>query len=143
VDVWLIWLVLAVALGVLEILTVTLAVGIVGAAALVTSVVAVTGVAVPVQVAVFAVSSAAGIVLLRPVVVRHMSRPSIHVFGPEAHVGKTAQVVREVYGQSGSVWIDGEEWSARTYDEALLIPVGTVVDVLEIKGVIAVVYPRE
>ncbi len=60
-----------------------------------------------------------------------------------AHAGKTAQVTHEIRRDSGRVRIDGEEWTARTYDEALVIPVDTMVDVLEIKGVIALVYPRE
>ena len=36
-----------------------------------------------------------------------------------------------------------EEWSARAYDETLVIPAGTTVDVIEIEGATALVYPRE
>lgn len=142
-DVWLIWVILAMALGVIEILTLTAALGILGAAALITSLAAAAGAPVPAQLAVFAVASLAGIVLVRPVVRRHLMRPSVHVFGPAALAGRTAQVVHEIHGASGRVRIDGEEWTARTYDEALVIPVGTTVDVLEINGATALVYPRE
>jgi membrane protein implicated in regulation of membrane protease activity len=41
------------------------------------------------------------------------------------------------------VRIGGEEWSARPYDETLTIPKGTTVDVLQIEGATALVYPRE
>ncbi|MFE6992919.1 NfeD family protein, partial [Streptomyces pharetrae] len=34
------------------------------------------------------------------------------------------------------------EWTARAYDETLVIPPGTIVDVLEIRGATAFVYPR-
>lgn len=142
-DVWLIWLILAVVLGIAEILTLTAALGILGVAALVTAITAAAGVPVPIQLGIFAVASVAGIVLIRPVVREHLAQPSIHVFGPAAHAGKTARVVREIHGDNGQVRIDGEDWSARTYDEALVIPVGAVVDVLEIDGVIALVYPKE
>ena len=101
------------------------------------------GIPLPIQLGVFAVASVVGVVLIRPVVRRHLERPSIHVFGPAAHAGKTARVVHEIHGESGRIRIDGEDWTARTYDEALVIPVGTVVDVLEINGVIALVYPKE
>ena len=141
--VWLIWLILATALGVIEMLTLTAALGLLGVAALITSVAAAAGLPLPAQLVVFAAASVAGIVLVRPVIRRHLTRPSIHVFGPAAHAGKTAQVVREIRRDSGRVRIDGEDWSARTYDEALVIPVGATVDVLEIKGVIALVHPRE
>lgn len=142
-DVWLIWLILAVVLGIAEVLTLTAALGLLGAAALVTSVGAAAGLPVPIQLVVFVVASALGLVLIRPVVRKHLAPPSVHVFGPSAHAGKTAKVVREIHGENGQVRIDGEEWSARTYDESLVIPVGAVVDVLEIKGVIALVYPKE
>ena len=61
----------------------------------------------------------------------------------DALIGKPAQVLREVTGTDGLVRIGGEEWTARAYDETLAIPVGTVVDVMEIKGSTAIVYPRE
>ena len=142
-DVWLLWLVLAVVLGVAEILTLTAVLGILGAAALITSIVSALGMPMAPQFGVFAAASVVGIMLIRPVVRRHLERPSIHVFGPAAHAGKTARVVHEIHGESGRVRIDGEDWTARTYDEALVIPIGTVVDVLEINGVIALVYPKE
>ena len=142
-DVWLIWLILAVVLGIAEILTLTAALGILGVAALVTAVAAAVGIPVPIQLVIFVAASAAGIVFVRPVVREHVAQPSIHVFGPAAHAGKTARVVREIHGENGQIRIEGEDWSARTYDESLVIPVGSIVDVLEIKGVIALVYPRE
>ncbi len=142
-EMWLLWLVLAVVLGVAEILTLTAVLGILGAAALITSIVSALGMPTALQLGVFAAASVVGIVLIRPVVRRHLERPPIHVFGPAAHAGKTARVVHEIHGESGRVRIDGEDWTARTYDEALVIPIGTVVDVLEINGVIALVYPKE
>ncbi len=48
-----------------------------------------------------------------------------------------------VTGLGGRVRIDGEEWTARAYDETLVIPPGTTVDVIEISGTTALVYPRE
>ena len=40
-------------------------------------------------------------------------------------------------------WKAGDQWSARTLDEFQVIPVGTTVEVLEIDGARAVVYPRD
>ena len=142
-DVWLIWLILAVVLGIAEVFTLTAALGLLGVGALVAAISAALGVPLPIQLVAFAVASAAGIVLIRPVVRKHLTPPSVHVFGPAAHAGKTAKVVHEIHGDTGRIRIDGEDWSARTYDESLVIPVGTLVDVLEIKGVIALVYPKE
>ena len=142
-DVWLIWLILAVVLGIAEVFSLTAALGLLGVGALVAAISAAMGVPLPIQLVVFAVASAAGIVLIRPVVRKHLTPPSVNVFGPAAHAGKTAKVVHEIHGDTGRVRIEGEDWSARTYGESLVIPVGALVDVLEIKGVIALVYPKE
>jgi membrane protein implicated in regulation of membrane protease activity len=87
----------------------------------------------------------AGLVGIRPLVKRHL-RPQYgpqHKFGVAALVGRQARVVQEVTGHAGRVRIGGEEWSARAYDETLVIPAGTTVDVIEIEGATALVYPRE
>jgi membrane protein implicated in regulation of membrane protease activity len=63
--------------------------------------------------------------------------------GSAALVGRTAIVVEEVTGQGGRVRIGPDLWSSRAYDETLVIPAGTTVDVLHIEGATALVYPRE
>ena len=55
----------------------------------------------------------------------------------------TEYVLEEVSAQSGKVRIGGELWSARPYDETLVISAGTTVDVMQIEGATALVYPRE
>jgi membrane protein implicated in regulation of membrane protease activity len=136
-------LIIAVVLGVAEILTLTAALGLLGGAAVIASVFAAIGLPVPLQLLVFALSAAAGIVVVRPIATRHMLRPQLQRFGVEALVGRTAYVVREVTGRDGTVRIGGEEWTARALDESLVIPAGATVDVIQIDGATAVVYPRE
>jgi membrane protein implicated in regulation of membrane protease activity len=142
-DEWIIWVILAVVLGVAEIFTLTAALGLLGVAALLTALTAAVGLPVPLQIIVFALSSTAGIVVLRPLAVRHLKQPPLQRFGVEALVGKPAYVVSEVTGRDGRVRIGGEEWSARAYDETLVIPPGATVDIIEIEGATALVYPRE
>lgn len=142
-DPWLIWLITAAALAVAEIFTLTAALGMLGAAALVTAGFAAVGLPFPLQFLVFTVIAVAGVVFLRPIALRHLLHPQVERFGIDALVGKTAYAVSEVTGMGGRVRIDGEEWTARTYDETLVIPPGTTVDVIEISGTTALVYPRE
>ncbi|GGS72540.1 membrane protein [Planobispora rosea] len=143
-DDWIIWLILAVVLGVAEIFTLTTALGLIGGAALIASLGALIGLPVPLQLVVFAGSLAAGVVVIRPVARRHLRPPPLgQRFGVQALVGKTAYVTSEVTGREGRVKIGGEEWSARAYDETLVIPAGATVDVIEIEGATALVYPRE
>ena len=52
-------------------------------------------------------------------------------------------MIREVTGSGGLVSLSGEDWSARPYEEDLVIPAGVRVDVLQIEGATALVHPRE
>ena len=142
-DTWLIWLIMAVVLLVVEMLTLTAALGMLGVAALITAGVAALGLPVPVQLLAFTVIATIGVLLIRPIVHRHMLRPQLQRFGVDALIGKPAYVVSEVSGLDGRVRIGGEEWTARAYDQTLVIPAGTTVDVLEISGATVLVYPRE
>ncbi|MFI6500200.1 NfeD family protein [Nonomuraea typhae] len=140
---WVIWIILAVVLGVAEIFTLTASLGLLGAAALLTAATAALGLPIPLQLLVFTLSSAAGLLVIRPIAMRHIRQPQLQRFGVEALVGKSAYVISEVTGRDGRVRIGGEEWSARAYDETLVIPTGATVDVIEIEGATALVYPRE
>jgi membrane protein implicated in regulation of membrane protease activity len=146
-EVWLIWLVIAVVLGVAEVFTTTAILGVLGGAAVVPAALAALGVPLPVQLLAFAVTSVAGVVLVRPIALRHMQVPQLERFGVDALVGKKAYVVQEVTDRAGLVRIDGEEWTARAFgvdvDESVVIPVGATVDVMKISGTTAFVYPRE
>jgi membrane protein implicated in regulation of membrane protease activity len=141
--VWIVWLIVAVILGVAEILTTTLAFGLIAVAALVGAVTAAAGANVPIQLGAFILASAAGLGFVRPVAVRHIRQPPLLRTGTAALVGRTALVLEEVSAHSGRVRIGGEEWSARPYDETLVLPAGSTVDVMKIEGVTALVYPRE
>jgi membrane protein implicated in regulation of membrane protease activity len=140
-----IWIILAAILGVAEIFTLTAALGLLAVAALAAAAVAALGLGELAQFVTFAVVAVAGLVGIRPLVSRQL-RPRYgpqHRFGVAALVGRQARVVQEVTGQAGRVRIGGEEWSARAYDESLVIPAGATVDVIEIEGATALVYPRE
>jgi membrane protein implicated in regulation of membrane protease activity len=138
---WIIWLVVAAVLGVAEVMTATLAFGLVAAAALVGAGVGAAGGNAALQFGAFAIASAAGLGIVRPFAMRHVRQ--LLRTGTAALVGRSAYVLDDVTAQSGRVRIGGEEWSARPYDETLTIPKGATVDVLQIEGATALVYPRE
>ncbi|MFF8847094.1 NfeD family protein [Streptomyces sp. NPDC015127] len=142
-DPWLIWLIIAAVLAVVEIFTLTAALGMLGGAALVTAGFAAVGLPLPLQFLVFTVAAAVSLLFLRPIALRHVRRPQGQRFGVDALVGRAAYVVSEVTGMGGRVRIGGEEWTARAYDETLVIPPGATVDVIEISGATALVHPRE
>jgi membrane protein implicated in regulation of membrane protease activity len=140
---WIVWLIVAAVLGVFELMTTTLALGIIAVAAVVAAGVGAFHLALPIQMAAFVAASAAGLAFVRPVAMRHIKQPPLLRTGPAALIGRSAVVTEEVTGHSGRIKIGGEEWSSRAYDETLVIPVGHKVDIMQIEGAFALVYPRE
>src|SRR5215469_4817961 len=140
---WIVWLIVAAVLGVAEMMNTTFALGIIAVGALVAAGVGAAHLALPIQLIAFVAASAAGLGFVLPVARRHVKQPPLLKTGPAALVGRSASVLEEVHRHGGRVRIGGEEWSARPYDETLVIPVGRIVDVMQIEGATALVYPRE
>lgn len=140
---WIAWLIAAALLGVAEYLTLTLAFGLLAAAALAAAIVAGLGAPLLIQVLTFAVAAGVGLLVVRPIARRQLSRPPLVRDGSDALIGRKALVVEEVTDSRGLIKLAGEMWSARAFDENQVIPVGAAVDVMEIDGATAVVYPRE
>lgn len=140
---WLVWLIAAVLLGVTEFFTLTLAFGLLAGASLGAAAAAGLGAPVPVQLLVFAVTGGIGLLAVRPIARRHLVLPPVSRDGSDALVGRTALVLHEVSSTGGLVHVGGEDWTARPYDEDLVIPRGQRVDVLQIEGATALVLPRD
>jgi membrane protein implicated in regulation of membrane protease activity len=140
---WIVWLILAAALGVAELLTATLAFALIAVAAVVAALTGLAGLGLPFQLAAFAAAAGAGLGVVRPIAVRHIKQPPLLRTGTSALVGKSALVLEEVNAQGGRVRIGGEVWSSRSYDESVVMPAGSTVDVFQIEGATALVHPRE
>jgi membrane protein implicated in regulation of membrane protease activity len=141
---WLVWLILAAALGVGELIVRTASLATIAVAALLTAGVAVLKAPLPIQVLVFIIAAVLGALARRPLVRRHMASAREQRIGIEAIRGRSAYVSAAVTAKTGRIQVDGEEWAARSFDESLTIPTGTLVDVLEITDdATALVYPLE
>lgn len=139
---WIVWLIVAAVLGVAELMTTTFALGIIAVAAVFAAAIGAVHLGLPFQLLAFIIASAAGLGFVLPIARRHVKQPPLLKTGPAALVGRSAQVLEEVTGHGGRVRIGGEVWSARSYDETLVIPAGSAVDVMQIEGATALVYPR-
>jgi membrane protein implicated in regulation of membrane protease activity len=83
------------------------------------------------------------LVFVRPSVVRRLHHGPELTTGHAALVGRSAIVTAEITAHAGLVKLAGETWTARPFDDSMVIPEGSTVDVFEIKGATAVVYPVE
>jgi membrane protein implicated in regulation of membrane protease activity len=137
---WVLWVLLAVALAVGEVLTPGLFfLGPVSLAAGAAAVADVLGAGTIGSLIVFIVCSIASLAILRPVARRHIHLPAISRTGTDALVGRKAVVTRQVDAVGGRVRIGGEEWSARSYLDDQVLAEGQTVDIVQIEGATALV----
>ena len=137
---WLVWVLLAVALAVGEVLTPGLFfLGPVALAAGVAAVAALLGAGALGSLLVFIVCSVASLGVLRPIARRHVRLPALSRTGTDALIGRKGVVTRRVDRHGGRVRIGGEEWSARSYLEDQVLAEGQTVDVIQIEGATALV----
>ncbi|ADL47746.1 NfeD family protein [Micromonospora aurantiaca] len=137
------WIVLGVVLAVAEIFTTTLFLIMFGVGAFAAAGAAALGAPVALQAVVFAAVSALSVAVVRPVVRRH-ARPTLETgeqpFGVEALEGATAVVLEPVDADRGMVKIDGELWTARSYDATRTYAEGERVQVIKVRGATALVW---
>ena len=139
--VWVIWVILAGALGLAELHTLTLVLGMLAIAALPAAVVAGLGGDATVQLLTFAGGSVVLLGAVRPIARRHRHLPAGLRTGAAALIGQRGTVVTAVDNHDGRVRIGGEVWSARLYSDDGLVPAGHDVDVIAIDGATALVLP--
>jgi membrane protein implicated in regulation of membrane protease activity len=140
-DAWVIWLIVAVVFAVAEVVNLSFylfpfAIGAAGAA-----VVDLAGAGAAITWATFAVLTAVSFTVVRPIARRHLNVPPQIRTGTAALVGRTAIVLERIDNDAGvgRVRLDGEIWTARTYDEDRVIEPGERVHVMEIRGATALV----
>lgn len=137
---WLVWVVVAIALAVGEVLTPGLFfLGPVALAAGAAAVASLIGAGAVGSLIVFIVGSLASLLVLRPIARRHVRMPAISRTGTDALVGRKALVTKKVDAHGGRVRIGGEEWSARAYLDGQVLDEGASVDVIQIEGATALV----
>jgi membrane protein implicated in regulation of membrane protease activity len=135
------WLVAGVLLVVVELLTLAVVAGMVGAGALAAAVAAALGAPVVVQGGVFVAVSGGLLGLAREPVQRRLNKggdsPSAD---PRALTGATAVVVERVSETTGQVRLHGELWRARPYAGTGPVEAGAPVSVAAVEGATLLVY---
>lgn len=139
-NLWGMWLAVAMLLGVAELFSLDLVLLMLATGALVGMGLDLAGLAWQIQVLGAAATSVAMLALVRPNVVRKLHRGPDLKHGFTSLVGQEAVALVEVTDQGGQVKLAGEVWTARPYDDTLVIPAGARVEVFEIRGATAYVH---
>jgi membrane protein implicated in regulation of membrane protease activity len=142
-DTWIIWLVAALLLGAGELHARGLFLAPLAAGAAVAAAASLAGAGAAVSIVIFVLLSVLVLRTLRPLALRH-GRPAAALrTGAAALVGQTALVVERIANLEdvGRVRINGELWTARSFDDGAVIETGSVVEVVSIHGATALVMP--
>ncbi|HIW61851.1 MAG TPA: NfeD family protein [Candidatus Stackebrandtia excrementipullorum] len=139
---WTIWLVVAVALGIAELLSLTFVLLMVAGGAAAAAVAAGLGAPLEIQGLVFVAVSTLSLILVRPVAKKwregHVN--AADSIGLEALKGGPALVLERVDNHGGLVKVDGDVWTARAFDGDQVLEPGEEVNVVEIRGATALVW---
>jgi membrane protein implicated in regulation of membrane protease activity len=135
------WLIVAAAFGIGEMLTTSFFLAPFALGAALAAAVDALGAGASVTWIVFVVVSVLTLGIARPIARAHRRMPPQIRTGTAALIGKHAIVLERIENDQGvgCVRIDGEVWTARALDDDEVIERGTRVEVVEIKGATALV----
>ena len=138
---WIIWLVAAGVLGIGEMHQGGFYLAPFALGAALAALVGLLGVGALLSLVVFLAASALVFATLRPIAQRHRRVPPAIRTGAAALVGRPALVLERIANDEGvgCVKIDGEVWTARSFDEDQIFDAGERVEVVEIRGATALV----
>lgn len=130
-----IWLFIVVVMAIIEIITLGLTTIWFAGGALVAFVASLLGANLIVQIVLFIVVSVGLLALTRPLAVKFLNKDREST-NAESLIGKRAVVKQEIdnLNAQGMVSVNGQEWTARAYEEKI-IPEGATVEIMEISGV--------
>jgi membrane protein implicated in regulation of membrane protease activity len=140
-DAWVFWILLAVILAAGEMMSVSFFLAPFAVGALLGAIADIAGANAVVAFVVFLVSAGLLFGIVRPIARRHLRTPAQLRTGTAALIGRTAIVTQLIDNdaESGAVRLEGELWTARSYDDDEVIEAGRRVHVVEIKGATALV----
>ena len=137
----LVWLLAGIGLLIAEMFTLTVVLGMLGVAALVTAAVGFAGVGVTGQAIAFVGTSTALLLFARPPVQRMLNKGDDgRSTDARALSGSTAMVVERISEHSGQVRLNGELWRARPYAGTGDVEAGLPVSVAAVEGATLLVY---
>lgn len=138
------WLIALVVLILIELATMGLTTIWFAGGALLAVIAAALGAPLVVQVVLFLVVSSVMLYFTRPLAVKYFNRDRVKT-NVESLIGKPAIIISEIDNIKGigQVTVGGQEWTARTSEDGMHIPVGSVVTVVAINGVKLIVEERK
>lgn len=141
-NLWMVWLLVAGGLAIAEVTTLDFTLLMLASGALAGAGTAWLFPGLPwLQVVVAIVVAVAMLALLRPTLLRKVRSMPGYRSSLDKMVGSTGQALTAITASGGEIKVAGETWTARSVD-GTTIPAGSEVEVYQVDGAVAVVYPR-
>lgn len=146
IELWVVWVTLAIVFFTLEIFIPSFWIAIMGIGAVTAAIPAALELSINCQLGVFAVVSIVCGIFLRPFIIKYLYKsknaPPTNV---SALIGKKVIVIKRINGISepGKVKIGSEVWRALPKDEAMILEVSELVEIIEVNGAKVIVNKPE
>lgn len=139
-----IWLILLIVFLVVEIATMGLTTIWFAGGSIIAAILALIGAPLYLQVICFIIVSCVLLAFTRPIAVKYFNKDRVRT-NAESLIGKQVIVVSEVDNLQGigRVTVGGQEWSARTTEDGIVLPIGSVGIIRSIDGVKLIVEERK
>lgn len=139
-----VWLALLILFVVAECLTVGLVSIWFAGGSLIAMILAMAGAGIGWQIAAFLIVSAVLLIISRPFVKKYLMNKKVQT-NYQSVIGEVAKVIETIdnYNQTGAVFADGKEWTARATENAVVMEKDSLVKVLAVEGVKLIVEPFE
>ncbi|MFI3259910.1 MAG: NfeD family protein [Rikenellaceae bacterium] len=141
-EMWIVWLVVALLSLIIEIFTLGFAVSCFAVGAAAAAIAASMELPITWQVILFSLFSIVALLTLRPLVVRYLDKKKgagAVATNVDALVGRMATVSVEIRGGVGRATIDGDDWKVECVDRDEVVAVGERVEVIKVDSVILIV----
>lgn len=136
------WLAVAIVLGIAEMFSLDLILGMLALGAVVGLLSSALGAGLALSALLAAAGAVASIAVLRPSLIKRLHAGPELTLGHKKLLGRQGVCTERITDlEPGRIKVDGEVWTARPYDEFLQIGPGETVEVLEIRGATAYVHP--
>ncbi len=139
-ELWQIWLAVAILFIVIEICTAGFAIACFSVGALLALLCTLFGWPLWTQILGFAIGSTLAFIFIRPIAVKYLQQKTTdHKTGVDALIGREARVSETIIADNyGRVAIDGDDWKAKSSDGSE-IPAGTKVQIVSIESIVLTV----
>jgi len=137
IELWVVWVTLAIVFFTMEIFVPSFWIAIMGIGAATAAIPAALELSVNCQLGVFAVVSIICGIFLRPFIIKYLYKSKKAMpSNASALIGKKVKVIERINGilDPGKVKIGSEIWKALPKDEAMILEVDEIVEIIEVNG---------